>query len=184
MDRAGLSQAELAKRLGTPKSTVNNWFTTSSRPYPDLFDRLQVVLGVSADYLLGRTPTGRTIEAADRAQTSSVMSKENGGPQPIPAAPASRGGGGAVAVPPDSSEDDAFWRKAAIDLIEAFRNREVHDAHARILDAETRLRDAETRKAAEENMRMALVRAGLPDAELRKAASGDPGPRPSGRPGG
>ena len=50
-----LSQAELAKRVGVSRSTIAMWETGGSQPDNDALRRSADILGVSTDYLLGRT---------------------------------------------------------------------------------------------------------------------------------
>ena len=50
-----LSQAELAKRVGVSRSTIAMWETGGSQPDNDALRRIADILGVSTDYLLGRT---------------------------------------------------------------------------------------------------------------------------------
>ena len=54
LDTAGMSEQQLAARLGSRSSRVNNW--TRARQPPSLLSIVQVarILGVSVDWLLGR----------------------------------------------------------------------------------------------------------------------------------
>ena len=54
-----LSQAELAKRVGVSRSTIAMWETGGSQPDNDALRRIADILGVSTDYLLGRTDVER-----------------------------------------------------------------------------------------------------------------------------
>lgn len=49
----GLTQAELAGKLGVDQRTIAYWEANDRRPDPDTLRRLALVLDVSADYLLG-----------------------------------------------------------------------------------------------------------------------------------
>lgn len=53
---AGLSQAELAKALGVPQSTVGYWETAPKPPRSDVLPKLAKVLGVRVEDILGTTP--------------------------------------------------------------------------------------------------------------------------------
>ena len=67
--RSGLSQQQLAKRLGTSQSTVNGWISGRNVPAGDFLLRLPELLGISGHWLLtGEEPiepplaTGRDAE--------------------------------------------------------------------------------------------------------------------------
>jgi len=49
----GLTQVQIAKRLGITKNAVNAWETKTSSPSLTYVVRLSQILGVSTDYLLG-----------------------------------------------------------------------------------------------------------------------------------
>jgi transcriptional regulator with XRE-family HTH domain len=53
---AGLSQAELARSLGVPQSSVGFWETASKPPRSDILPKLAKALGVHVEDLLGSTP--------------------------------------------------------------------------------------------------------------------------------
>lgn len=50
---SGMSQVQLAKRLGITKSAVNAWESGTNSPSLTYIIRLAQVFGVSTDYLLG-----------------------------------------------------------------------------------------------------------------------------------
>lgn len=50
---SGMSQVQLAERLGITKSAVNAWETGTNSPSLSYIIRLAQVFGVSTDYLLG-----------------------------------------------------------------------------------------------------------------------------------
>lgn len=50
---SGMSQVQLAERLGITKSAVNAWESGSNSPSLSYIIRLAQVFGVSTDYLLG-----------------------------------------------------------------------------------------------------------------------------------
>lgn len=50
---AGLSQVELAQKMGVSNVTINNWETGRREPSLKKLKKLSMLLGVSADYLLG-----------------------------------------------------------------------------------------------------------------------------------
>ena len=55
--RAGLSQEELADRLGVTRQAVSKWETGKSVPDTENIRRMTAVLAVSADYFLGSDST-------------------------------------------------------------------------------------------------------------------------------
>lgn len=50
---SGMSQVQLAERLGVTKSAVNAWETGTNSPSLSYVIRLAQIFGVSTDYLLG-----------------------------------------------------------------------------------------------------------------------------------
>lgn len=57
----GLSQKELAEKIGVKPTTLGNWETGIATPRTEELKKLASVLGVSIDYLLGMVddPNGR-----------------------------------------------------------------------------------------------------------------------------
>ncbi len=51
---SGLSQVELAGRLGVKKQSISNWENDNIMPSVDMLEKIADCFGVSADYLLGR----------------------------------------------------------------------------------------------------------------------------------
>lgn len=51
----GLSQVELAHRLGVSKQSISNWENNNIQPSVELLERLADVFCVSTDELLGRS---------------------------------------------------------------------------------------------------------------------------------
>lgn len=49
----GMSQVELAKRLGVTKQSVSNWENDNIQPSVEMVVKLAGVFSVSTDYLLG-----------------------------------------------------------------------------------------------------------------------------------
>ena len=49
----GMSQVELAKRLGVTKQSVSNWENDNIQPSIEMLKALSKVFSVSTDYLLG-----------------------------------------------------------------------------------------------------------------------------------
>ena len=49
----GISQVELAKRLGVTKQSVSNWENNYIQPSIDMLVKLSKVFSVSTDFLLG-----------------------------------------------------------------------------------------------------------------------------------
>ena len=50
----GLSQVELAKKLGVSKQSLSNWENDNIQPSIEMLERLATCLSVTTDYLLGR----------------------------------------------------------------------------------------------------------------------------------
>ena len=63
-DKSGLTQTQLAKRIGVTRNTVNAWEMALSAPSCGCLAELSKVLGVSADYLLG-IDSGVKIDISD-----------------------------------------------------------------------------------------------------------------------
>jgi len=63
--RRGWNQSELARRLGKPRQHLSQIEQGKQQPRAELLIDLATVLGVSTDYLLGRTPDER--QPADQA---------------------------------------------------------------------------------------------------------------------
>lgn len=51
---AGMTQRELADKLGISGAAVAQWETGDKRPTVDNLERLADIFGVSVDYILGR----------------------------------------------------------------------------------------------------------------------------------
>lgn len=49
----GMSQVELAGRLGVTKQSISNWENDNIQPSIEMLVKLALTLGVSTDYLLG-----------------------------------------------------------------------------------------------------------------------------------
>ncbi len=52
-EQVGLSQSELAKRLGVTKSAVNSWESGTNSPSLNYIIKMSQIFLVSTDYLLG-----------------------------------------------------------------------------------------------------------------------------------
>ena len=50
----GITQVELAHRLGVPKQSVSNWESNNIQPSIELLEKIADLFGVTTDYLLGR----------------------------------------------------------------------------------------------------------------------------------
>ena len=68
--RCGWNQSELARRLGKPRQHLSQIEQGKQQPRAELLVEIATVLGVSTDYLLGRTPEERqpTDQAAPAPQ--------------------------------------------------------------------------------------------------------------------
>jgi len=51
----GMSQAELAEKLGVRQQTVGKWESSVTVPRQPMLQKLADIFGVTTDYLLGRT---------------------------------------------------------------------------------------------------------------------------------
>lgn len=56
-ERQGLSQAELAKRLGMTQQAIDSWERSLANPRKTVIDKLATIFDVSTDYLFGRIKT-------------------------------------------------------------------------------------------------------------------------------
>ena len=58
----GISQVQLAEKLGVKKQSVCNWENDNIRPSVEMLEKAADFFGVSTDYLLGRPdkPCGRS----------------------------------------------------------------------------------------------------------------------------
>lgn len=63
-NKAGLSQMELAERLGVSRQAVSRWESGDTTPSVDKLKTLARIYGVSLDWLLGDTADGEPPEAA------------------------------------------------------------------------------------------------------------------------
>ena len=52
----GITQVELAHRLGVSKQSVSNWESNYIQPSIELLEKIADLFGVTTDYLLGRKP--------------------------------------------------------------------------------------------------------------------------------
>ena len=50
----GITQVELAHRLGVSKQSVSNWESNNIQPSIELLEKIADLFGVTTDYLLGR----------------------------------------------------------------------------------------------------------------------------------
>ena len=54
-DKAGLTQSDLAKKLGISRSAVNSWEMSLSSPSLENIIEITKIFGVSADFLVSKT---------------------------------------------------------------------------------------------------------------------------------
>ena len=54
-DKAGLTQSDLAKKLGISRSAVNSWEMSLSSPSLENIIEITKIFGVSADFLVSNT---------------------------------------------------------------------------------------------------------------------------------
>ena len=73
----GMSQVELAKRLGISRQSLNNIEHERSMPQPPLIKRIAELLRVSGDYLLGLTDDKDIPALLCRGVLASVIGETN-----------------------------------------------------------------------------------------------------------
>lgn len=66
--KAGMTQAELAERLGTPYQTVSQWERDTRRPKIETLQRIAAALGVDVNLLI----SGQTLEQRDQGMKNYV----------------------------------------------------------------------------------------------------------------
>ena len=59
----GITQVELAHRLGVSKQSVSNWESNNIQPSIELLEKIADLFGVTTDNLLGREPL-RTLDVS------------------------------------------------------------------------------------------------------------------------
>ena len=59
----GITQVELAHRLGVSKQSVSNWESNNIQPSIELLEKIADLFGVTTDCLLGREPL-RTLDVS------------------------------------------------------------------------------------------------------------------------
>lgn len=59
----GMTQVELAHRLGVSKQSVSNWESNNIQPSIELLEKIADLFGVTTDHLLGREPL-RTLDVS------------------------------------------------------------------------------------------------------------------------
>ncbi len=174
------TQEAVAAQVHCSYSAYQSYEAGDRFPGPETLGALARFYHVATDYLLGVDP-----DAKSRIHAGSVGETEHS-PQEIdregliPTIPGARGEGGGATDPPS---DDAYWRRVAMDLIAAHKDRapiEAAEARARELDAQARADDAAARKLTAENMNIALKRAGMSSDDLKAAVGGENDPRPVG----
>lgn len=60
--RLGISQKELAERIGVSESTIGRWERGSLTPYGSELTSMHILFGCSTDYLLGLTEERKHFE--------------------------------------------------------------------------------------------------------------------------
>jgi len=66
--KRGLSQEEVAKKLGTQAPAIGRYERGVAKPTIDVASRLANILGVSLDYLVGNTDSELDVETIKRIQ--------------------------------------------------------------------------------------------------------------------
>ncbi|MGG1598560.1 helix-turn-helix domain-containing protein [Paenibacillus naphthalenovorans] len=60
-EEKGLSQYDVAERLGIKRPRYNAWEQGLSKPRADMIEKLAELFGVTTDYLLGHTPSDTSV---------------------------------------------------------------------------------------------------------------------------
>lgn len=81
IERSGLSQTELAQRIGTPPSTIGGWVRRGSLPRGSVLLELCRVLDIRSEWLLSGTPPMVNLEPAETELMSAILKDE---PDPTP----------------------------------------------------------------------------------------------------
>lgn len=69
-EQAGLSKADVARRLGLDLSAICHWERGTAIPRADKLPLLADMFGCSIDELYGRDPPGRSREAAEGRESA------------------------------------------------------------------------------------------------------------------
>ena len=73
-EKRGITQAELARKLGVTRSGVNAWEMGISVPSTQYIAELSVFFGVSVDYLLGLNSTSTiSVEGLSDREIASIL---------------------------------------------------------------------------------------------------------------
>ena len=77
-ERAGLTQKELAQKIGVAPSTLNGYEKGNHDPKSDLIIKIALICDVSVDYLLGRTddPTPKNIQQSQDTPKLSLHERD------------------------------------------------------------------------------------------------------------
>lgn len=68
----GITQVELAKRLGSIQSVVSSYECGTTHPNHEMLARIATALGVSTDYLLGIAPAPTATRADFKSDTPTI----------------------------------------------------------------------------------------------------------------
>ncbi len=75
--KAGMSQEELAAKLGTQGPAIGRYEREVARPTIEVATKISKILGVSLDYLVGNTDSELDADTLSRIQQVDKLSGEN-----------------------------------------------------------------------------------------------------------
>lgn len=138
-----MTQAEVARRVGTQRSAVSKWEAGARRPDPGILATLANLYRVSVDWLLGREQAG---ESAQPEPSETGESDETRG------------------LSLGAKADQTDWRAIALALARAMELREETE---RLRVEKVEAVRAEAERMLQENIRRALDEAASPRLQSR-----------------
>jgi transcriptional regulator with XRE-family HTH domain len=75
--KAGMSQEDLAAKLGTQGPAIGRYERETAKPTIEVAAKISKILGVSLDYLVGNTDIELNADTLDRIQQVDKLSGEN-----------------------------------------------------------------------------------------------------------
>ena len=74
---SGISQKELASRLGIAPATLSGYESGAHDPKSELLSEIANICGVSVDFLLGREPENKKTTTSDDAEEGNISLEES-----------------------------------------------------------------------------------------------------------